>query len=300
MASAGALPGASLPPAENVADAELDRLLLALRKLDASARLEPHEGPPRHCTTERCLCRSDAVLNGHIIPFGHASLAKPIDVEKLCARAAATPCACCKRERRLARRSATWPRDNGCPAPSLEVCTEVADAPAAAAKGRTAPKEQRHCHYCGSTKHLMRGCTLGSSTHRSQQFLHCAPGCFVRRFVVPLHHARTNFELDDLCEGRVDLAARLIAAALVCSQRLRHNTEIWLPFLGDKAPTSVCVTGGLVRGLHPSELSNARRLRQAIDALGPGAPEEHTPPPALHPDLRGYRMLRGGFEEVSR
>ena len=144
----------------------------------------------------------------------------------------------------------------------------------------------------------MRRCTLGSTTARSHQFLECGPSCFVRRFVVPLHQSRTDFELQNLCKGRVDVAARLIAATLVCSQRIRHNTELWLPFLGDDPPTSVCVTGGLVRGLHPSELSNATRLRQAIDALGQGGADEHTPPPSLHPDLRGFRLLNGGFAEA--
>ena len=45
----------------------------------------------------------------------------------------------------------------------------------------------------------------------------------------------------------IDLAARLVVAALVCSQRLRHNTQLWLPMLGDAEPLTLCVTGGLVR-----------------------------------------------------
>ena len=102
-------------------------------------------------------------------------------------------------------------------------------APSVAAHGWTAyrgsgpprPKITRHCNFCGSTDHLMRGCTFGSSLAREQQFLLCAPQCFVRRFVVPLHRARADFALDDLRKGRIDLAARLVVAALVCSQRLR-------------------------------------------------------------------------------
>ena len=90
----------------------------------------------------------------------------------------------------------------------------------AAYRGSGPPKAKmiRHCNFCGSTAHLMRGCTFGSSLAREQQFLRCdkCPGaptsqCFVRRFVVPLHRARADFALDDLREGRIDLAARLVA-----------------------------------------------------------------------------------------
>ena len=69
-----------------------------------------------------------------------------------------------------------------------------------------------------------------------------------RRFVVPLHRARTDFDADgDPREGRIDLAARLVTASLVASQRLRHNSQMWLPFLGDSPPSTLCVTGGAVR-----------------------------------------------------
>ena len=63
--------------------------------------------------------------------------------------------------------------------------------------------------------HHRRGCTMGSSLAREQQFLRCGTTlplpCFVRRFVVPLHRARADFALDDLREGRIDLAARHLA-----------------------------------------------------------------------------------------
>ena len=56
---------------------------------------------------------------------------------------------------------------------------------------------------------------MGSSLAREQQFLRCGTTlplpCFVRRFVVPLHRARADFALDDLREGRIDLAARYLA-----------------------------------------------------------------------------------------
>ena len=60
---------------------------------------------------------------------------------------------------------------------------------------------------------------------------------------------------------------------------------------------SVCVTGGLVRGLHPSELSTATRLRHALDSLGEGGAYARTPPTELHADLRGFRLLAGGLAE---
>ena len=172
-----------------------------------------------------------------------------------------------------------------------------------------------HCYYCGSTQHLFRACTFGSSLHRVDQFLTCSPQCFVRRFVVPLHRARTDFSLHtSLRTGRIDVAARLVCASLICSQRLRHNTELWLPFLGDEHPSTLCVTGGTVRGLHPSERSTATRLREFLDgeavcdgeamrsgregmvgectAADPGG--ELAAPEAEH-DSRGFRRLDGGL-----
>ena len=78
--------------------------------------------------------------------------------------------------------------------------------------GPPRPKPLRHCNFCGSTKHLMRGCTMGSSLAREHQFLRCATAlpmpCFVRRFVVPLHRARADFDLDDLREGRISSGLR--------------------------------------------------------------------------------------------
>lgn len=172
----------------------------------------------------------------------------------------------------------------------------------------------QHCHYCGSLEHFVRDCTFGSTLERSQQFLLCSEHCFVRRFVVPLHRARTDFSLDNIRDGRIDLAARLVTASLVCSQRLRHNAELWLPFLGDEAPCSMCVTGGLVRGLHPSEHSTATRIRQAIDQRGQGIASGARTSPAADSDaeadanlgsyclenydLRGFRFIPGGLDEA--
>merc|ERR1712150_56452 len=69
---------------------------------------------------------------------------------------------------------------------------------------------------------------------------------------------------------------------------------------GDEQPSSLCVAGGLVRGLHPNELSTATRVRQAFDALIEGAPHANTPVPQLEPSLRGFRVLQGGFVEALR
>ena len=286
------------------ADGALDRLGDALRSaLDASVQLVPRSGATRHCTTARCLCGHEVWREGHVTALGHGSLDQAFDVllEKVCSHISTTPCSCCKKERRLAKRAmrytnAEWPDDSSCPSPSFD--DTVPSVCGKQLPQRSRPKEVRHCHYCGSTEHLIRHCTFGSTTHRSQQFLRCSNECFVRRFVVPLHHARSDFSLDDLTDGRVDLASRLISSAIVCSQRLRHNTELWLPFLGDTSPTSVCVTGGLVRGLHPSELSTAKRLREAFDAFDQGDLDADSPPPPPHSNLKGFRLLPGGLGEA--
>ena len=97
------------------------------------------------------------------------------------------------------------------PDPPLNPCHWEPEFYAAAStyrgSGPPRPKPVRHCNFCGSTKHLMRGCTMGSSLAREHQFLRCATAlpmpCFVRRFVVPLHRARADFDLDDLREGRI-------------------------------------------------------------------------------------------------
>ena len=252
MMNAPADPGTDSTTTPTVDPFGTEGLLLALRELDPSAALEPREGPVRFCSTERCLCAWHAVLHGHRIHIGHGS-PDTLDPGKVSARLATTSCSCCKRERAQAKHQANEKR-------TCYTCKGtghlVRDCP------------QSCCNYCGGRGHLVRDCTFGGSLVRAQQFLTCAPECFVRRFIVPLHRARTGFALDDLRSGRVDVAARLICASLVSSQRLRHNSEIWLPFLGDEEPSTICVTGGLVRGLHPSESSIAARIRMAIDHFG--------------------------------
>lgn len=267
-------------------------LLARLRELDAAARLEPREGKPRHCTNARCLCGMRAVLHGHQISLGHASLDAAFDAVKLCARVAATPCDCCKAARaaskREARAAATPRRCFTC----NELGHVVAECP------------QSRCNGCGRTGHVLRDCTLGSSTARDHQFVQCAPSCFARRFVVPLHRARSDFGLACLTSGRVDVAARLVSAALISSQRTRRNSQLWLPFLGGGEPAyeplTACLSGGLARGLQPNELSNATRLRHAIDALGPDGGPPGAGPSPVERELSGFRVLRGGLREATR
>lgn len=69
-----------------------------------------------------------------------------------------------------------------------------------------------------------------------------------------------------------------------------------MPFLGDNEPVSLCVTGGLVRGLHPSELSTATRVRDALDQRGIEENLAAVPACELDYDLRGFRFIAGGLE----
>ena len=77
----------------------MDELLSELRRLDAAAHLEPIDAAAgkRYCTTARCLCGYQAVLHGHRVSIGHASL-DTLDAGKVCARIASAgsrliPCA---------------------------------------------------------------------------------------------------------------------------------------------------------------------------------------------------------------
>ena len=306
----------------------MDELLCELRRLDAAAHLEPIDAAAgkRYCTTVRCLCGYQAVLHGHRVSIGHASL-DSLDASKVCARIASTACSCCKGIRARAKHAGQQ-QERLC-----YTCGEaghlVRDCP------------NSHCSYCGAAGHLARDCKWGSDVgdvRRSQQFLTCDAGerCFVRRIVVPLHSARADFDLDRLREGRIDLAARLVCATLMASQRLRHNAQLWLPFLGEAEPDqfTLCVTGGTVRGLHPAERDTATRIRGAIDALRGGAggaggaaasgggngsdaaadgakpsvaassaaqsTTTTTTRPAMERELRGFRVLPGGYEAALR
>jgi hypothetical protein len=102
------------------------------------------------------------------------------------------------------------------------------------------------CHYCGAEGHIARECTLGRTSCREDSFLFCsepAAGpcpCFARRFIVPLHRASPDFDLEDLTDGRVDVGCRCVNTSFFRSQSLRHNTELTLVFREEK---TICLSG---------------------------------------------------------
>ena len=87
----------------------------------------------------------------------------------------------------------------------------------------------------------------------------------MRTFVVVGHDAPTEsgFSLDDLPgAGRMDLLARSVTAALLCSHDIRADTRVAL-VLGDEY--TVRFDGSELRGLHPDERSTAALVRTALD-----------------------------------
>ena len=252
--------------------AAMEVLLNYMRtQYDPSVRIEDRKGAPRFCTNTHCLCRLVVILNDHRIVMGHLSLDGTIDVENASLKIIGTPCQCCKLTRTQTKQH---------------------------------PSRIITCHYCGREGHVRRECTFGSTLDRSDQFLRCSEPCFIRRFIVPLHRASSTFDPDVLCDGRVDVAARVLAASLLSSQRIRHNSEVWMPFLGDEYAKCLCVSGGLVRGVHPSERRIAERMRLAFDRLTPsasGLPDNLDELTASERHaLRGFRTLSAGFEASLR
>jgi tRNA pseudouridine-54 N-methylase len=158
-------------------------------------------------------------------------------------------------------------------------------------------------------------------------------GCFIRRFVVPLRQASADFDLDDLHDGRIDVGCRCLVAALFRSQSLRHNTEVRLCLLGEKAKKGaswkqqqskgavVAVSGGLARDMRADEAFVAGRIRRALDAAcsikhdpnaagagarapahSEGASEEMSTQKKMQMEIldsklrRGFRCLEGGLD----
>ena len=276
----------------------------ALQAIDASATFVVREGAGRHCTNASCLCNQVVLFRDHQYHLGHVALPETVPAareaavlaERVRVRIEASSCLCCKQARATAKRQAAVAHR------VCQSCQQTGHLP------RHCPK--RRCHYCGSQGHSQRECRFGLGARREDQFLRCSPQCFVRRFVVPLHRAHVDFDATNLRGGRVDLACRLLTAALIASQRLRHNTQLWLPFLGDsERPQTLCVSGGAVRSLHPCEDDTAARLRHAFDSLSTGpAPEAATTSagglatdnarlaPSTERDLRGFRVLPADFQ----
>ena len=59
------------------------------------------------------------------------------------------------------------------------------------------------------------------------------------------------------------------------------------------------VTGGLVRGLHPSEQTTAARMKQAVEFWrSDQRPDESTPHASLPREVRGFKLSIGGFERA--
>mmetsp|Transcript_82689 Transcript_82689/g.242615 ORF Transcript_82689/g.242615 Transcript_82689/m.242615 type:complete len:297 (+) Transcript_82689:38-928(+) len=116
-----------------------------------------------------------------------------------------------------------------------------------------------------------------------------ATGCFSRRFVVPLHRVPPSgeFDLDDLVRGRVDVACRVISAALFLSRDLRHNVELLLPLgrgrpgRGNACGSSPSRYSGVHRALHVSG-ADLQRLR----------PDEKSIAAAMRAALRGSAAER--------
>ena len=97
--------------------------------------------------------------------------------------------------------------------------------------------------------------------------------CDRREVVLLCHEVRDRvvqgkFELNNLREGRVDVLARCIAAALLVSHGVRRATRCWL-VLRD-VDTTISIDGATVKGLTPDERSLAAALRRALWAASNG------------------------------
>ena len=157
----------------------------------------------------------------------------------------------------------------------------------------------------------MKHCSLGNSASREDTFIFCTTAasgpasCFARRFIVPLHRAAPDFDLDDLTVGRVDVGCRCASAAFFRSQSLRHNTELRLCFQEERV---LCISGGLVRNLTPDEKCISSRMHAALQvadvrlaAIDSGAPlrsgsiPDDDEAPLADSQLRGFRVQTGGI-----
>jgi len=91
----------------------------------------------------------------------------------------------------------------------------------------------------------------------------------MKRFIIIGHRASTDgsFNLNDLCgsAGRLDVLIRCIGAALLLSNDIRRDVEIYLLLLGKpRPPICISVSGATVRYLNPDERSTGALLRNAL------------------------------------
>eukprot|EP00435_Cladocopium_sp_Y103_P023397 s667_g5.t1 len=115
---------------------------------------------------------------------------------------------------------------------------------------------QSICHFCGRSGHLARQCHFGQTLDLGDQFILCSERCAARRFLMPMHHARSVREdLTDASEIRLTFCGG--------DPKIPWDQQVDV----DRGDT-VVVTGGLVRGLRPDERSVAARLRDALEAKG--------------------------------
>ena len=109
-----------------------------------------------------------------------------------------------------------------------------------------------------------------------------------RHFLVLCHDvgdavARGEFSANNLLEGRVDVLARCLTAALWVSNGVREDATLWLCLGRD----TVEIRGADVRGLNPDEKTAALFLRRALAADQPDAP----PAKAAAPTGKSQRNL---------
>ena len=109
-----------------------------------------------------------------------------------------------------------------------------------------------------------------------------------RHFLVLCHDvgdavARGEFSANNLLEGRVDVLARCLTAALWVSNGVREDATLWLCLGRD----TVEIRGADVRGLNPDEKTAGLFLRRALAADQPDAP----PAKAAAPTGKSQRNL---------
>ena len=100
-----------------------------------------------------------------------------------------------------------------------------------------------------------------------------APATDRRDFVLLSHESTERlvggtFELNNLREGRVDVLARAVAAALMVSHGVRRSTRLWLA-LRD-VDLTICCDGATAKGLSPDERSIGAALRRSLYASANG------------------------------